>query len=44
MQNYDKLIKDRRLNSKIDRLVGRTFPNIDIFKSIDLKGDFLCRC
>ena len=36
MQNYDKLIKDRRLNSKIDRLVGRNFSNIDIFKSIDL--------
>ena len=36
MQNYDKLIKDRRLNSKSDRLVGRTFSNIDIFKSIDL--------
>lgn len=36
MQNYDKLIKDRRLNSKIDRLDGKTFSNIDIFKSIDL--------
>lgn len=36
MQNYDKLIKDRRLNSKIDRLDGETFSNIDIFKSIDL--------
>ena len=36
MPNYDKLLKDRRLNSQIDRLVGRTFSNIDIFKSIDL--------
>lgn len=36
MPNYDKLIKYRRLNSKIDRLDGRTFSNIDIFKSIDL--------
>lgn len=36
MQNYDKLIKYGRLNSKIDRLVDRTFSNIDIFKSIDL--------
>ena len=36
MPNYDKLIKYRRINSKIDRLFDRTFLNIDIFKSTDL--------
>jgi len=33
MPNDDKLIKVGRLNSKIDKLVGKTISNIDIFRS-----------
>lgn len=39
----DKLIKVGRLNSKIDKLVGKTISNIDIFRSKGLLTHLLKR-
>ena len=39
----DKLIKVGRLNSKIDKLVGKTISNIDIFRSKGLWTHLLKR-
>lgn len=43
MPNDDKLIKVGRLNSKIDKLVGKTISNIDIFRSKGLLTHLLKR-
>ena len=43
MPNDDKLIKVGRLNSKIDKVVGKTISNIDIFRSKGLLTHLLKR-
>lgn len=43
MQNNDKLIKVGRLNPQIDKLVGRTISNIEIFRSKGLLTHLLKR-